>query len=130
MKANANPYTVHGGNYFKNIVLQEIISSNNQKQKFPSKNGITLTRNVLLPGSLSSIRLLSLSSHIPLLSRGGTRDSFKPNNIQLFCQVLIFLLTEEQKALVNVTTVQEAPEAVCEVFWTRDSLIHDRNYCT
>lgn len=60
MKANANPYIVHGGNYFKNTVLGEIILSNYQKQKFPSKNDITLTRNVLLPGSLSSVRLLSL----------------------------------------------------------------------
>lgn len=63
----------------------------------------------LSPGSLQHLSSSPAQSHVSLLSRGGT---FKLNNIQLPCQVLIYLLKEEQEALVDVTTVQEAPEAV------------------
>lgn len=80
---------------------------------------------MLVPGSLLSICLLSLFSHFSLLSRAGTWDSFKPNNIQFLCQVLTFLLKEEQKVLATVTIVQKVLEAACEIFWT-----HDQNKCS
>lgn len=80
---------------------------------------------MLVPGSLSSICLLSLFSHVSLHSRGGTWDSLKPNNIQFLCQVLIFLLKEKQNVLATVTIVQKVLEAACESFWT-----HNQNYCS
>lgn len=56
-----------------------------KSRKFPSQNGITLTRNVLLPGSLSSIRHLSLFSiTFPFFLEVAHGTVSTSNNIQLF----------------------------------------------